>query len=51
MLRYDAVILDFDGTFADTAEGILASANAAFAEMGFPLMELPEYRRFLSPEC
>ena len=49
MPRYEAVIFDFDGTFTDSAEGILASANAAFAEMGFPPMGFPAFRRFLGP--
>jgi len=49
MPRYDAVIFDFDGTFTDSAEGILASANTAFEEMDFPLMGFPEFKRFLGP--
>ncbi|MDR1465184.1 MAG: HAD hydrolase-like protein [Oscillospiraceae bacterium] len=47
--RFDAVLLDFDGTFADTSEGVLASANTALEELGYPTMGLPEFRKFLGP--
>jgi len=49
MLKYDAVIFDHDGTIVDSAPGILKSANAAFAALGFPLMELSQFMPFLGP--
>ncbi|MDR3313644.1 MAG: HAD-IA family hydrolase [Oscillospiraceae bacterium] len=49
MKKYAAVLFDFDGTFADSSEGILASANEAFAALGYPAWEMPAFRRFLGP--
>lgn len=46
---YSAVLFDFDGTFADTGEGVLASANAAFAAMGRPQMPPEAWRPCLGP--
>ena len=34
--RIDTVILDLDGTLVDSADGILGSLRAAFAELGVP---------------
>jgi len=48
-MSFPALIFDFDGTISDSSEGILASANAAFAEMGFPLLDLRSIRAFLGP--
>jgi phosphoglycolate phosphatase len=49
MPNYDAVLFDCDGTFADTCAGVLASANAAFVELGFPQMEPAAFRPYLGP--
>jgi len=48
-LKFDAVIFDNDGTVLDAAPGILASANAAFAELGYPAMEMARFMPFLGP--
>ena len=38
--NYDAVLFDFDGTVADTGEGIFSSIRSAVSAMGFePLDE------------
>ncbi|MDR2524705.1 MAG: HAD hydrolase-like protein [Oscillospiraceae bacterium] len=47
--KFDAVLLDFDGTFADSSEGILAGFNAAMDAMGYPREAMPAFRRFLGP--
>jgi len=49
MPLFNAVIFDHDGTIVDSAPGIRKSANAAFAELGFPLMEMPQFMPFLGP--
>ncbi len=48
-LKYDAVFLDFDGTIADTGEGIFNSVRYAVKELGFD--PLPESRlpTFIGP--
>ncbi|MCL2106142.1 MAG: HAD-IA family hydrolase [Oscillospiraceae bacterium] len=48
-MRYNAVLFDFDGTFADTSQGILLCLNAALEQMGYPPRSMPEFRRFLGP--
>jgi phosphoglycolate phosphatase len=47
--KYDLVIFDHDGTIVDSAPGILKSANAAFAEMGYPAMGMAQFMPFLGP--
>jgi len=49
MNNYDLVIFDHDGTIVDSAPGILKSANAAFAELGYPTMEMAQFMPFLGP--
>ncbi|MDR1733861.1 MAG: HAD hydrolase-like protein [Oscillospiraceae bacterium] len=49
MLRFDAVLFDFDGTFADTAEGIVASANYALRTLGYPEHTTESWRPCLGP--
>jgi len=49
MPNFRAVIFDSDGTLSDSSEGILASANAAFAEMGFPLLDMQSIRPWVGP--
>ncbi len=47
--KYSAVIFDHDGTVADAAPGILKSANAAFAEMGYPALTMEQFMPYLGP--
>ena len=49
MPNFLAVIFDSDGTLSDSSEGILASANAAFAVMGFPLLDAQSVRPWVGP--
>jgi phosphoglycolate phosphatase len=49
MPAYEAIIFDFDGTFADTSEGIYLSANAALRALGLREISLRELRGFLGP--
>jgi len=49
MPNFRAVIFDSDGTLSDSSKGILASANAAFAEMGFPLLDMQTIRPWVGP--
>ncbi|MDR2686264.1 MAG: HAD hydrolase-like protein [Oscillospiraceae bacterium] len=49
MPNYDAVIFDNDGTVLDAAPGILKSANAAFAELGYPVLTMEEFMPYLGP--
>ena len=49
MPNYDAVIFDNDGTVLDAAPGILKSANAAFEELGYPLLAMAEFMPYLGP--
>ncbi|MCL2299437.1 MAG: HAD hydrolase-like protein [Firmicutes bacterium] len=49
MHNYDLVIFDHDGTIVDSAPGILKSANAAFAELGYPTRTMEEFMPFLGP--
>jgi phosphoglycolate phosphatase len=35
MIKY--LVFDFDGTLADTTEGILQTTRATFARMGLPI--------------
>jgi phosphoglycolate phosphatase len=49
MRRYDAVLFDFDGTVADTGEGILNSLRFAFLDQGDPVPDLSDLRKFIGP--
>jgi phosphoglycolate phosphatase len=49
MPRFDAVILDFDGTFANTSEGVLDSANFAFRALGYPELSFEGILPYLGP--
>lgn len=49
MQQFDAVIFDHDGTLVDSAEGILKSANSAFARLGYAALTPEEFRPFLGP--
>ena len=47
--KYDAVLFDFDGTFADTGEGMFASIQHAVKALGFELLDPETLRRFVGP--
>lgn len=47
--NYDAVFFDFDGTIADTGEGIFASVNYAVEQMGFSPLSEEMLRTFIGP--
>lgn len=47
--NYDAVFFDFDGTIADTGEGIFSSVSYAIAVMGFPPLPDNRLRTFIGP--
>lgn len=49
MSRYNFVLFDFDGTVADTAEGILKSLQYSFEQMGNDVPEMSELKRFIGP--
>ena len=49
MAKYDYVIFDFDGTVADTGEGILKSLQYSFREMGREVPELDDLKKFIGP--
>src|SRR5690606_3976063 len=47
--RYDLVLLDLDGTLADSAPGILASVRHAYAALGVATPAEPVLRGFVGP--
>ncbi len=47
--NYDAVLFDFDGTFADTGEGIFESVQYAVKALGFEPLSDETLRRFIGP--
>lgn len=49
MRKYDYVIFDFDGTVTDTGEGILKSLQYSFEQMGDPIPDLSDLKRFIGP--
>lgn len=49
MGKFDFVIFDFDGTVADTGEGILNSLMYSFRQMGHTVPEKDELKRFIGP--
>ena len=49
MNNYDYVIFDFDGTVADTGEGILKSLQFAFSDQGDPVPDLSDLKKFIGP--
>ncbi len=42
--KFNAVIFDLDGTLADTLGDIASAANHAFAQLGFPIREVADFR-------
>lgn len=49
MANFDYVIFDFDGTVADTGEGILKSLQYSFTAMGDPAPDLSDLKKFIGP--
>ena len=48
-MKYDAVLLDFDGTIADTGEGIYDSVRYAVKAMGFDPLPEEVVHTFIGP--
>ena len=48
-MKYKAVLFDFDGTFADTGEGIFDSVQYAVKALGFEPLDNATLRRFIGP--
>ena len=48
-MKYDAVLLDFDGTIADTGEGIYDSVRYAVRAMGFDPLPEEVVHTFIGP--
>lgn len=49
MAVFDYVIFDFDGTVADTGEGILKSLQYSFTAMGDEEPDLDDLKKFIGP--
>ena len=49
MAKFNYVIFDFDGTVADTGEGILRSLQYSFEAMGDPIPDLGDLKKFIGP--
>lgn len=49
MANFDYVIFDFDGTVADTGEGILKSLQYSFVAMGDDEPDLSDLKKFIGP--
>ena len=49
MADFNYVIFDFDGTVADTGEGILKSLQYSFVAMGDPEPDLSDLKKFIGP--
>ena len=48
-MRFDGVILDCDGTLADTSEGVLESVKYALKKLGAPIPSYETLRGFIGP--
>ena len=49
MDKFNYVIFDFDGTVADTGEGILRSLQYSFEAMSDPIPDLGDLKKFIGP--
>ncbi|MCR4614895.1 MAG: HAD hydrolase-like protein [Clostridiales bacterium] len=49
MKNFDGILLDFDGTFADTGEGIFYCIKEALKRMKRPLLDEAAMRTFIGP--
>lgn len=48
-MRFDGFIFDFDGTLADTSEGVLGSVEYAIASLGLSPLSPQQLRSFIGP--
>lgn len=48
-MKYEVVLLDFDGTLMDTSEGILRCLTETFADLELPVPPMKTLRRFMGP--
>ncbi len=48
-MRYDGIIFDFDGTLADTSEGVLESLVYALDKLGVPVPPREKLNGFIGP--
>lgn len=48
-MRFDGVIFDFDGTLADTSEGVLESVEYALKKIGSPAFPREVLKGFIGP--
>ncbi len=48
-LKYDYCLFDFDGTIADTGEGICKSVAYSLEKMGRPVPDMSVLKRFIGP--
>jgi len=48
-MKYKAVFFDFDGTLMDSSEGIISCGQKAMNELGVPIPEDADLRRFIGP--
>ena len=48
-MKYDGYLFDFDGTIADTGEGICKSVAYSLEKMGRPVPEMSTLKRFVGP--
>lgn len=48
-MRFDGVIFDFDGTLADTSEGVLESVEYALKKVGSPAFPRETLKGFIGP--
>lgn len=48
-MRYDGVIFDFDGTLADTSEGVLSCVEYALKKLGRAVPSVEVLRGFIGP--
>lgn len=48
-MRFDGVIFDFDGTLADTSEGVLESVEYALKKVGSPAFPREVLKGFIGP--
>jgi phosphoglycolate phosphatase len=49
MPKYKAVLIDFDGTFADTSEGVFHCARLALETLRYPVPSPQEFKKCLGP--
>lgn len=48
-MRFDGVIFDFDGTLADTSEGVIESVEYALKKLGSPAFPRETLKGFIGP--